>query len=418
MHDCIGASLWLRSGRSVTNKVDSHVSGTLSELDRQIVEAVPPGGNWRNLPEDFPSQRVKQIREGSRSGGGSRSTYYGRLRWDRPAYTINTFITRPGNGCFIHPKAARLITAREAARLQSFPDSTSFAGSLRARAIQIGNAVPPLLAYHLARMVPPGPIADLFCGAGGMSIGFELAGHRLVAAADHDRHAVTAAKANSEDPGVVEQADLSDDLALRDLAAKINKRAPEGLSTLIGGPPCQGFSTAGPCRIGDPRNQLVRTFLNAVRLTSPAVVIMENVPALMWRGAAFLDELTGALTDLGYTPAIALLHAEAYGVPQLRRRLIVMATREGEPMWPTPTHAFREPAYPRFQPRSRVKRLPASPTVRHAISDLPSEHTADVDELVALSEPRTDFQRWCRGLLGIEQLIQAPAAQAAYLPEK
>lgn len=389
----------------MTNKVDSHVSGTLSDLDRRIVEAVPPGGNWRDLPEDFPSQRVAQIREGSRSGKGSRSTYYGRLRWDRPAYTINTFITRPGNGCFIHPKAPRLITAREAARLQTFPDTSSFAGPIRARAIQIGNAVPPLLAFHLARMVPAGPIADLFCGAGGMSIGFELAGHQLVAAADNDRHAVAAAKANAEDPGVVERVDLSGEAALEELTIKINRRASDGLAALVGGPPCQGFSTAGPCRIDDPRNQMVRTFLDAVRRTSPAVVIMENVPALLWRGSAFLDELTDALAALGYNPEVALLHAEAYGVPQLRRRLIVMATRDGDPRWPSPTHALREPSFPRLQPLSATAHLPASPAVRHAISDLPLLAVNDVDELVALSEPRSDLQRWCRGLIDLDTLV-------------
>ena len=91
----------------MNHKVDSHTSGTLSDLDRAVVAAVPPGGDWRNLPVDFPSQRVQQIRAGAANGGGSRSTYYGRLREDRPAYTINTFITRPGNGCFIHPIANR-----------------------------------------------------------------------------------------------------------------------------------------------------------------------------------------------------------------------------------------------------------------------------------------------------------------------
>lgn len=396
--------------------VDSHVSGTLSDLDRRIVAAVPPGGNWRDLPQDFPSKRVAQIRAGASAGGGSRSTYYGRLRWDRPAYTINTFLTRPGNGCFIHPRAPRLITLREAARLQTFPDRAVFSGPMRARAMQIGNAVPPLLAYHLGRQVPPGPVADLFCGAGGLSLGLELAGHRVVAAVDHDRHAVAAAKQNAGDPSAVEQLDLADDAVLRDLAVRINRRAPEGLAALVGGPPCQGFSTAGPCRMDDPRNLLVRTFLDAVRLTDPAVVIMENVPALMWRGAAFLDELTDALSGLGYHPEVALLHAEAYGVPQLRRRLVVLASRQGAPRWPAPTHALREPSFRKFQPVLPSERLPASPVVRHAISDLDDREAADFDERSPLAEPRSDLQRWCRGMVPIDDLVSAPAGDAA-LPD-
>lgn len=394
------------------DKADSHISGTLSELDRQVVETVPPGGNWRDLPEDFPSQRVAQIREGAKSGGGSRSTYYGRLRWDRPSYTINTFITRPGNGSFIHPRANRLITAREAARFQTFPDSASFAGPLRSRAMQIGNAVPPLLAYHLARMIPVGPVADLFCGAGGMSYGFEIAGHELVGAADHDRHAVAAARSNTANPGVVERLDLREDDALYAFSSRIRERAPDGLVSLIGGPPCQGFSTAGPCRVGDPRNRLVQTFLAAVRLTEPAVVIMENVPALMWRGRPFLDEITEELDDLGYNAEIALLHAEAYGVPQLRRRLIVMASRDGSIQWPAPTHAVRPPAHPIHQPSISLRRLPASPHVRHAISDLPLESAVDADELVPLGEPTSKLQLWCRGLIEIGELVASPPKSA------
>jgi DNA (cytosine-5)-methyltransferase 1 len=389
----------------MTAKVDSHVSGTLSDLDTQIVSAVPPGGNWRDLPEDFPSQRVRQIREGAKNGGGSRSTYYGRLRWDRPAYTVNTFITRPGNGCFIHPRAQRLITAREAARLQTFPDSATFVGPLRARATQIGNAVPPLLAYRLGRLVPPGPVADLFCGAGGMSYGFEMAGHEVVAAADFDKHAVAAARMNAADPGTVEQLDLSEEDSLQGLANRIRQRARGGLSALVGGPPCQGFSTAGPCRVGDPRNRLVQTFLRAVQLTEPAVVMMENVPSLMWRGRGFLDELLEELEALGYTAEFALLHAEAYGVPQLRRRLIVMATRDTPVHWPAPTHAIRDPSFPTHQPTATDGRLPASPHVRHAIGDLPDEVAADADEFVPLDEPSSDLQLWCRGLLSIEELV-------------
>ena len=395
----------------MTHKVDSHVSGTLSGLDRRIVCAVPPGGNWRDLPEDFPSQRIRQIREGSRSGGGSRSTYYGRLRWDRPAYTVNTFITRPGNGCFIHPRAERLITAREAARLQTFPDSATFAGPLRSRATQIGNAVPPLLSYHLARLVPAGPVADLFCGAGGMSYGFEMAGREVIAAVDNDKHAVAAARANSARPDVVEQLDLSDEESLRSLANRIRHRSGGELAALVGGPPCQGFSTAGPCRVWDPRNRLVQTFLRAVQLTGPSVVIMENVPALMWRGRSLLNELLGELAALGYAAEFALLHAESYGVPQLRRRLIVMGSRDAPVRWPAPTHALRNPSYPDLQPRSTGRWLPASPHVRHAIGDLPDDVAADPDQLVPLSEPRSDLQLWCRGLLKTDDLV--PSAEVA-----
>ena len=123
--------------------VTDHFTPALSGIDEEIVRNVPSGGNWKDLPADFPSKRVRQIQAGSK--GGSRSTYYGRLKWDSPAYTVSTYFTRPGNGCFIHPEYDRMITIREAARLQSFPDSVQFCGPLRARCQQIGNAVPPRL---------------------------------------------------------------------------------------------------------------------------------------------------------------------------------------------------------------------------------------------------------------------------------
>lgn len=168
--------------------ITDHVAGTLSDLDREVVRHVQPGGNWRDLPSDFPSRRIDQIRRSAAAGKGSRSTYYGRLMWDRPSYTISTFFSRPGNGCFIHPTADRLITIREAARLQSFPDAYKFAGPMRSRFVQVGNAVPPLLACQLAAMFERGSVVDLFSGCGGMSLGFELAGFELVAVADIDKY--------------------------------------------------------------------------------------------------------------------------------------------------------------------------------------------------------------------------------------
>src|SRR3989337_428252 len=106
--------------------ISDHYAARLSKLDLAMVEAIPAGGNWRDIPQTIISQRLKQMRVNSSNGGGSRSTYYGRLQWDRPAYTVSTYFNRPGNGCFIHPSVDRLITVREAARLQSFPDRYHF----------------------------------------------------------------------------------------------------------------------------------------------------------------------------------------------------------------------------------------------------------------------------------------------------
>ena len=100
----------------------NHYAAKLSDLDMHIVNCVPPGGNWKDIPETIPSQRLAQIRESYKAGKGSRSTYYGRLRPEMPAYTINTYFNRPGNGCNMHYEQNRTLSQREAARLQTFPD--------------------------------------------------------------------------------------------------------------------------------------------------------------------------------------------------------------------------------------------------------------------------------------------------------
>lgn len=385
------------------NGVSDHTSGKLSELDKLVVASVPPGGNWRDLPEDFPSKRVDQIREGARSGGGSRSTYYGRLRWDRPAYTISTYITRPGNGCFIHPESSRLISIREAARLQTFPDRVRFTGTARKRCMQVGNAVPPLLAYHLGRCFENGSVVDLFSGAGGLGLGLEMAGHQIVLSADFDKDACATLRQTSPDTSLVVNADLSNDNEIDDLVRRALSRSPD-LDLVVGGPPCQGFSTAGPCRVDDPRNRLLLAFLRFVERSRPRRVLMENVPALRWRGSSFLDEVRDRLAALGYETDIAILHAEAYGVPQLRRRLVLQGTLEGEILWPAPLHQLTMPAFPADQPGSSASPdLPAPLNVRDAISDLPLDVVDDMDEAVDYrGEASTPLQQWLRGHQEIE----------------
>ncbi|HAG7488030.1 TPA: DNA cytosine methyltransferase, partial [Escherichia coli] len=161
--------------------IPNHKAAKLSELDMMIVNSVPPGGNWKNIPLDVPSKRIEQIRDSYAQGKGSRSTYYGRLLPDMPAYTINTYFNRPGNGCHIHYEQDRVLSQREAARLQSFPDDFIFFGGQTAINTQIGNAVPPFLAFLIAKEIEKaigntGYYIDLFSGAGGLGLGFKWAG--------------------------------------------------------------------------------------------------------------------------------------------------------------------------------------------------------------------------------------------------
>ena len=98
--------------------IHNHITYPLSDLDMQMVVAVPQGGNWKNIPLHIPSKRLEQIRK-----SGGRTTLYGRLAWNKPSFTVTTYFNRPGNGTYVHPEQNRVISAREAARLQSFPDN-------------------------------------------------------------------------------------------------------------------------------------------------------------------------------------------------------------------------------------------------------------------------------------------------------
>lgn len=129
-----------------SSSVSDHAVPRMSKLDRYIVEHVKPGGNYMDIPPTVPSKRIRRLQ---REGG--HTTCYGRLDPDKPAYTINTYFNRPNVGCNIHYEQDRLITVREALRLQSFPDSYEvIASSKQAKNAIVGNAVPPLLAKAIA----------------------------------------------------------------------------------------------------------------------------------------------------------------------------------------------------------------------------------------------------------------------------
>lgn len=119
---------------------------TMSALDREFVNHIPPGGNYLDIPDEISTKRILNFK-----ATGGRTTTYGRLAADQPSYTVNTYFNRPNVGSNYHYEELRLITVREALRLQSFPDRfTPQFKSQRELHVQIGNAVPPLMAESLA----------------------------------------------------------------------------------------------------------------------------------------------------------------------------------------------------------------------------------------------------------------------------
>lgn len=186
---------------------------------------------------------------------------------------------------------------------------------------------------------------DLFCGAGGFSLGFHAAGCRILAAADSDAVASETFRTNFTElqpdspPQVYGGAD--GDLDRAD-AAILSGKCPD---IVIGGPPCQAFSRLGRAKLDslsdggfetDPRNSLYRRFLGAVGSLQPRAVVMENVPGMLTVGGVnYAGLVTEGLAALGYRAGYAVLNAVWYGVPQFRERIFFIGIREDLGVTPT-----------------------------------------------------------------------------------
>ena len=375
-----------------------HTSARLSDREALMVKHIPPGGNWRNIPESVPSSRLEQIREMSKTRGIVRTTYYGRLRWNRPSYTISTYFSRPGNGCFIHPEQDRLISLREGARLQSFRDSYRFFGSRTSKYSQIGNAVPPLLAYAIAHGLKgsaPSTLVDLFSGAGGLSEGFRMAGYEILAAQELDRNCAETYR-NNHGTNVID-GDIRKAETKSKLVDFIEEQGKE-VGIVAGGPPCQGFSMAGWFKSDDERNDLFLDFLAVVNKLRPMHILMENVQGLLWmEKGAILKAILEKIRAIGYHVEYKVLEAERFGVPQLRRRVFIIGTRSGQPKFPEPVFG------------NSSLDLPNVPTVFDAISDLPRIRPG-IFEDPQVYDPKwtkTRYQRWCTGSLETREFFSS-----------
>ncbi len=169
-------------------------------------------------------------------------------------------------------------------------------------------------------------LVDLFAGCGGMTRGFEDSGaFRSVFAVEFDRDAAATYAANFGDH--VARG------AIEDVAV-----FPEA-DVVIGGPPCQGFSPLNREAVGFERRGLWREYLRALEAARPRAFVMENVPELL-RSAEYV-EFKRQAEALGFAVEGEILNAADFGVPQRRRRAIVIGVREGAVPWPKPTHAER-----------------------------------------------------------------------------
>jgi DNA (cytosine-5)-methyltransferase 1 len=184
--------------------------------------------------------------------------------------------------------------------------------------------------------------ADLFSGAGGLSLGLERAGYRVVLAVDNYPEAVETHRHHHA--GLSLDWDLSDPDRVRQIAELVQAA---GVELLAGGPPCQPFSKAGRSKIRhrvrnglrdpyDERRDLWRSFLEVVRLARPRAVLMENVPDMALDKEMFiLRSIVHELESLGYAVEEKVVDTFRYGIPQFRQRLILVALCNGMTFdWP------------------------------------------------------------------------------------
>lgn len=217
------------------------------------------------------------------------------------------------------------------------------------------------------------PVAvELFAGGGGLGEGFTRAGFKVAAAVEWDRDAAQTYRLNHPGTIVVEAdaTELKPDelLALAPLARHA--------STVIAGPPCQGYSVAGRRKADDEKNELYRVVIAYAKALDTRFLVIENVPGMRKvEGRKFVDAVADEIEGAGYSVEPYTLRACDYGVPQLRRRVIFMAQRSDAGVAPTrPPTSHCAGSFCEMgcgdDPGSRCGR-PATPTVLQCLSDLP-----------------------------------------------
>lgn len=223
-------------------------------------------------------------------------------------------------------------------------------------------------------------VLDLFCGAGGMSCGFKMAGFDIVGGVDFEPSAIKTHERNF--PGGVNYCGDIREFSNEMIAEKF----PDGVDVIIGGPPCQGFSCANMQQkdiTDDPRNRLFMEFIRFVEQLKPKAFMIENVRGILTKDDGFAKKQIYKLMDeAGYKVESHVLKASDYGVPQKRIRAVFVG--------------IRKDIDAAFDFEKLQKKTPV--TVKEAIGDLydmesVAKGTEDVDSFDYIANPTTEFQK-------------------------
>lgn len=222
-------------------------------------------------------------------------------------------------------------------------------------------------------------ILDLFSGAGGLSLGFEMAGFNTYLAIDFWKDAIDTFNYNRNKK-------VGKNIKIEDLSNDYLYSIKKEIIGVIGGPPCQGFSTVGTRDKDDPRNHLYKEYVRVVEIVEPEFFLIENVKGILTLSDGyFKQQIIDDFKKLGYDVKYKLLNASNYGIPQNRWRVFFVGFKNSSQF------DFPEP----FTTENKV-------SVSDAISDLPSLDNYDLFSSSYLFEPQNEYQTKMRNS---EQII-------------
>lgn len=221
---------------------------------------------------------------------------------------------------------------------------------------------------------------SLFAGAGGCSLGFKEAGVEIIAAYDNSDAAVETYNKNFGNRNC-QNVDLSS-CNFKTIRKQLGILKGE-MDLIIGGPPCQGFTTAGNRFWDDPRNKLVQNYANALECFYPRWFVMENVEGILTTAkGTYIIETVREMIGLGYSVYINKVYMQEHGVPQRRKRVFIVGNREGK--------SFEFP--PQLEPATGAIYRTCSYTLRDAISDLECTEKPEIDHVFKI-ESGIQFER-------------------------
>ena len=199
-------------------------------------------------------------------------------------------------------------------------------------------------------------VVDLFAGCGGLSLGFELSGFEIVGAYDNWKPAVETYGNNFHHVSNLSMLSECSDLPASTL--------------IVGGPPCQGFSSAGRRKAEDDRNTLVRVFAELVARYKPLAFVFENVEGFLTQAhGRFVFDLLEPLLDAGYRIHLRKINAAHFGVPQHRKRVLAIGGLGWDPTFPKHTHSALGAPGAKL---ANGHHLPFTPTLGEALGGLPA----------------------------------------------